>query len=312
MDIHQHWIPLTPVEWIPEISCSTTVISCCGTQQPLGWQTCELPHIESISHFFPLRYTTTRILSALYIHLLNMEYTLYPVGTEVSDFAAVAYQVEIILRLATKHEIRWYARNMAELQPLNRTIRFMGPTWRIIAHQATSWTHQLYKDKNTHATAQHLHHPHPTTPLAATTTIDTMKICPFYETTHEHHQLHLNGDSIHIHIHIHYLNTQFQQTRDTSNNDIAITLSQQGSFFQHAPYRQPGGHDSVLDFFSTPFHQYDDNTQHDTNRINPNVQHLYQHTTLEPPNHRRIISTASDWDILRPTMTPNSTYCLTY
>ena len=63
--------------------------------------------------------------------------------TDVSDFMAISYQAEIILHLVTKPEMGWYARNMYELQQPNCTIEFMGPTRRLIAHQATSWTQQL-------------------------------------------------------------------------------------------------------------------------------------------------------------------------
>ena len=69
---------------------------------------------------------------------MNMYYGLCPVDTDVSDFTTVAYNAEIILRLATKPEMIWYVRNMSELQSPNRTIGFMGPTRRLITHQATS------------------------------------------------------------------------------------------------------------------------------------------------------------------------------
>ena len=71
---------------------------------------------------------------------MNMFYGLYPVDTDVSDFVATAYQTELILRLATKPEMGWYARNMPELQLPNRIIGFTGPTRRLIMHQATSCT----------------------------------------------------------------------------------------------------------------------------------------------------------------------------
>ena len=69
---------------------------------------------------------------------MNMLHGLYPVDTDVSDFTVCAYNAEIILHLATKPEMGWYARNMSELQSPNRTIGFMGPTRRLITHQATS------------------------------------------------------------------------------------------------------------------------------------------------------------------------------
>ena len=44
-----------------------------------------------------------------------MYYGLYPMNTAISEFIAAAYQVEIILGLANKPKMGWYARNMAEL-----------------------------------------------------------------------------------------------------------------------------------------------------------------------------------------------------
>ena len=122
-------------------------------------KTCELPHTDNLPYPFPLRCTSTRITSSLYILPMNMFYGLYPVDTDVSDFTACAYNAEIILRLTTKPEIGWYARNMGEFQSPNRTIGFMGPTRRLITHQATSWTQQLYKDTTARRDAQKFHHP---------------------------------------------------------------------------------------------------------------------------------------------------------
>ena len=48
---------------------------------------------------------------------MNMFYGHYPMDTDVSDFVATAYQTELILRLATRPEMGWYARNIPELQP---------------------------------------------------------------------------------------------------------------------------------------------------------------------------------------------------
>lgn len=110
-----------------------------------------------------------------------MYYGLYSVDTDVSDFTAMALNAEIILRLVTKPEMGWYARNISELQPLNRTIELMSPTRRFITHQVTSWTQQLNKDKNTRMDAQKFPLHNPTTPLAATTVTNTMKVCPFCE-----------------------------------------------------------------------------------------------------------------------------------
>ena len=132
---------------------------------------------------------------------MNMYYSLYPVNTDVFDFTAVAYQAESILRLSIKPEIGWYARNMAELQKSNRTIGFMGPTRRLITHQATSCTQQLYKDSDARRDAQWLHHPCPTTPMTTTAVTDAMKICPFCDTSRNITLQHLHGDIIHLHIH---------------------------------------------------------------------------------------------------------------
>ena len=69
-------------------------------------KTCELPHTDHQTYPFPLRCTNTRIISPLYILPMNMYYGLYPVDTDVSAFTAIAYNAEIILRLATKPERR--------------------------------------------------------------------------------------------------------------------------------------------------------------------------------------------------------------
>ena len=139
---------------------------------------------------------------------MNMYYSIYPIDTDVSDFTAVAYQAKIILRLVTKPQMGWYARNMAELQKHNRTIGFMGPTRRLITHQATSWTHQLYKDNATRRDAQRLHHPHPTTLMTTTAVTDAMKICPFCDTSSSNTLQYLHGDSINLHIHCSNTNLQ--------------------------------------------------------------------------------------------------------
>ena len=104
---------------------------------------CPLPQTRS-NH---IPYAVTRHVSPPplppYFHPMNIYYGQYPVETDVSDFMAISYQAEIIIHLATKPEMGWYARNMYELQQPNCTIGFMGPTRRLITHQATSWTQQL-------------------------------------------------------------------------------------------------------------------------------------------------------------------------
>ena len=94
---------------------------------------------------------------------MNLYYGLYPVDTDVSDFIANAYQAELILRLATKPEMGWYARNMSELQSPNRNTSFTGSTRHLITQQATSWTQQLYKDKHARVAAQRYNHSDPYT-----------------------------------------------------------------------------------------------------------------------------------------------------
>ena len=112
-------------------------------------------------------------------------------------------------------------------------------------------------------------------------------------------------------MHIKCSDTQFQHTHDASNIDISTSLTYLGALFQHAPYRQIIGNDSFSEFLSTLLHQYDDNTQHDTTQLDPNIAQPYQYTTLEPCTHRSITSTLTDWDRLRPTMTPDSPALLT-
>ena len=138
-------------------------------------KTCELPYAAPTTIQFPIPCSLVRLTAPLYYQPMNLYYGLYPVDTDVSDFIASAYQAELILRQSTKPEMGWYARNMSELQSPNRTIGFIGPTRRLITHQATSWTQQLYKDKNVRASAQKYHHPNPYTPLRENTVTDPMK-----------------------------------------------------------------------------------------------------------------------------------------
>ena len=172
----------------------------------------------------------------------------------MSDFAAVAYQAEIILRLATKPEMGWYAHNMAELQKTNRTIGYMDPTRRLITHQTTSWTQQLYKDTDTRRDAQRLHHPHPTTPMKTIAVTDAMKICPFCDTSVDSTLRYLHGDSIHLHVHC--SNTDLQQTRDASNVDIATALQHLGALILHSPYTRSSECIPFQAFLSNLLHQY--------------------------------------------------------
>ena len=124
---------------------------------------------------------------------MNMNYGIYSLNTDVSDLIAIAYQANIILRLSTKSEMDWYARNMSKLQSPNSTINFKGPTRRFITYQVTSWTQQLYKDKHSPAVAQQYHHPHPYASLLKYTVIDPMKICPFYAQSLANRNIYLTG-----------------------------------------------------------------------------------------------------------------------
>ena len=52
---------------------------------------------------------------SLYVNSMDMYYVVYPVETDISDFTTVVYQVEIILRLINKLEVRFYTRNLTKL-----------------------------------------------------------------------------------------------------------------------------------------------------------------------------------------------------
>ena len=80
---------------------------------------------------------------------MNMHYGLHPVDTYVSDFTAVAYQVETFLRLAIKPEVIWYTRNMHELQKPNRTIRFIDFTLIASLHIRPQAGHNNYTNTKT-------------------------------------------------------------------------------------------------------------------------------------------------------------------
>ena len=112
-----------------------------------------------------------------------MYYGLYNIDTYVSDFTAIAYQAEIIIRSTARPEMGWYACNIKVIQTFNRTIGFKEPTRHLITHHSTSWTHQLYKDKNMRVDVQRFHHPYPTKTLTTTIVIDITKVYSFYEDT---------------------------------------------------------------------------------------------------------------------------------
>ena len=119
----------------------------------------------------------------------------------------------------------------------NRTISFTGSTHRLTKHQVTSWTQQLYKDKNTWLTAQAQHHPNPSTLLAKTTVTDTMKICPFYDQPKNSPHRYLHGDRIHLHVPC--SNTHLIRIRNQSNTNISTALQYLGIFHSLAIPPQP-------------------------------------------------------------------------
>ena len=275
-----------------------------------AYKPCELPHTATAQQSFPLCCNTTRILSPLYFHPMNMYYGLYPVDTDVSDFTAIAYQAEIIIRLATKPEMGWYARNMHELQKPNRTIGCMGPTRCLITHQATSWTQHLYKDKDSRLAAQRFHHPHPAKPLTKDAVTNTMKLCPFCSDTNDNPQMYMYGDSIHLHIHC--TNAHLQQTRDVSNIDISQALKHLCALFPYTPYLRNSNCVPFETFLSSLLHQYDNNTRQDTTYDDPEHAQPYQHATMAPRPHRSITSLVTEWNRLRPLLTTDSADLLTY
>ena len=93
--------------------------------------------------------------------------------------------------------------------------------------------------------AQKFHHPDLTTPLATTTVKYTIKFRFFYILF----RLGSPGDDS-IHLHIHYTNAQPQLTRDASNTDIAVVLTNGCDPF----------HDPFQSFFCDVLDQYDKNT----------------------------------------------------
>ena len=78
-------------------------------------KTWELQYTNQTSRPFPLKCNTTRTLVSLYVNSMDMYYGVYPVETDISDFTTVVYQVEIILQLINKPEVRWYTRNLTKL-----------------------------------------------------------------------------------------------------------------------------------------------------------------------------------------------------
>ena len=189
----------------------------------------------------------------------------------------------------------------------------MDPTRRLITHQTTSWTQQLYKDTDTRRDAQRLHHLHPTTPMKATAVTDAMKICPFCVTSDTScvdpvHYLH--GDSIHLHVRC--SNTDLQQTRDASNVDIATALQHLDALIQHSPYTRSNECVTFQAFLSTLLHQYDTNTTYHTTTVDPDGDHPYRHTTIEPRAHRSITSLLTAWTHIRPHITHDSADILVY
>jgi len=156
----------------------------------------------------------------------------------------------------------WYARNMSELQPPNRTIGFTRPTRGLINHQTTSWTQQLYKDKHTRVAPQRDHQPHPYTPLQINTVTDPLKICPFCAQLSPTRTLYLHGDITHLHVH--FSNEHIHQTRTNSNTYISTALRCLGALFSHVPYPHNLELYPFRNFLCALLHQYDDNIRCDS------------------------------------------------
>ena len=181
----------------------------------------------------------------------------------------------------------------------------VGPTRRLITHQATSWTQQLYKDKNARASTQTYHHPNPYTPLRENTVTDPMKICPFCSKGSPISDLFLHGDSIHLHIHC--TNVHIQNTRTRSNTDISTAIKHLGALLSHAPYPHNLGVDPFRIFLGTLLHQYDDNTRcSHVHQCPPSGGEPYEHITLAPRTHRSITTATSEWNHLKPDLTETS------
>ena len=158
--------------------------------------------------------------------------------------------------------------------------------------------------------AQTFHHPDPTTPLAATTVTDTMKVCPFCNDSTPNHQIHFHGDTIHLHIHC--TNTQPQLIRDASNTDSAMVLKYLGALFQHVPYDLTTGCEPFQSFLSGLLHQYDVKSYHDTSDIDNAPTTPFNHSTIHLRTHRSITSSVIEWARLRPHMNEDSPKRLTY
>ena len=107
----------------------TGLQSCLALLHNNHWidKTCELPNSVPNFPLFPLTCIHCRTALPLYCTPMTMYCGLYCVDID-------AYQNKLILWLATKSEMRWYAWNMPELQPPNRTIGFTGPTRQLITH----------------------------------------------------------------------------------------------------------------------------------------------------------------------------------
>ena len=158
--------------------------------------------------------------------------------------------------------------------------------------------------------AQRLHHPHPITPMKTKSVTDAMKIYPFCDTSVDSTMQYLYGDSIHLHVH--GSNTNIQQTRDASNVDIAIALQHLGALILHSPYTRRNECIPFQAFLSNLLHQYDDNTSHNTTTVDPDGDHSYHHTTIEPRAYHSITFRLTTWTRIRPHLTHDSADILTY
>ena len=86
-----------------------------------------LPH-------FPCPTSSYRIRSPLYNPPFVIFYGIYPIDSDMTTFLHQPYQAELLACLATKPEMRWYARHTRELEPPNRTIGYTCPICRLLTH----------------------------------------------------------------------------------------------------------------------------------------------------------------------------------
>ena len=98
----------------------------------------------------------------------------------------------------------------------------------------------------------------------------------------------------------------------TSNMDIVIALQHLGALILHSPYTRSNECIPFQAFLSNLLHQYDDNKSHNAATVDPDGNHQYRHTTIEPSARRSITSLLPAWQRIRPHLTQDSADILTY